>query len=511
MFLRCFAAAGAVAALLVVFSTANAAVVISAKPTKNISCTGGVCTPTAPSAVLNVNQLRILAATFPSVVVIADAQAEDIQIAVPLNWSYSKPFVLDAYRSLIIKNVVSLITHGSLVLRTNDGGTGGSLSFSEKGKIVFWDVKSSLSINSEQYTLVNSVGMLADEIAMNSSGLFALSNDYDASGDGVYTSVPVPDFSGKFEGLGNRISNLTITDTASGETGLFGTIGFNSEISDVSLMNARVTGTNAQWDSHDVGTLLGINYHGTVRNVHVAGSVKAGGTYAYAGGLVGHNEGGSLLNCFARVKVEITGASGGYAAGLAGFQNSGSTLNCGAAGPVDGGTSGNGVGGLIGWNLGSLAQSYAMGSVSEGANGASLGGLVASNQGSIDNSYATGNVTGDSQAYVGGLVGDNAQIISDSYARGAVQGGPEATIGGLIGYDYVNNSKISDSYWDMDTSGVTDPGHGAGNIQNDPGIAGLTDSQLKSRLPEGFDPEIWSLNAPINNGYPYLIANPPPK
>jgi hypothetical protein len=35
--------------------------------------------------------------------------------------------------------------------------------------------------------------------------------------------------------------------------------------------------------------------------------------------------------------------------------------------------------------------------------------------------------------------------------------------------------------------------------------------QLKSGLPEGFDPHIWGSNPNIDNGYPYLPANPPPK
>jgi hypothetical protein len=66
-------------------------------------------------------------------------------------------------------------------------------------------------------------------------------------------------------------------------------------------------------------------------------------------------------------------------------------------------------------------------------------------------------------------------------------------------------------YWDLDTSGISDPGQGAGNKSNDPGITGLTDPQLKNALPAGFDPKIWGQEAAINNGYPYLLANPPPK
>ena len=51
---------------------------------------------------------------------------------------------------------------------------------------------------------------------------------------------------------------------------------------------------------------------------------------------------------------------------------------------------------------------------------------------------------------------------------------------------------------------------GAGNVTNDPGITGLSDSQLKSGLPKGLSSRIWSENPNINGGLPYLIANPPP-
>jgi len=48
-------------------------------------------------------------------------------------------------------------------------------------------------------------------------------------------------------------------------------------------------------------------------------------------------------------------------------------------------------------------------------------------------------------------------------------------------------------------------------MADDPGITGLTDAQLKSGLPTGFDPSVWAQSPSINNGYPYLIANPPPQ
>ena len=38
---------------------------------------------------------------------------------------------------------------------------------------------------------------------------------------------------------------------------------------------------------------------------------------------------------------------------------------------------------------------------------------------------------------------------------------------------------------------------------------GLTTQQLQSALPTGIDPAIWGDEPNINNGYPYLLANPP--
>ena len=45
-----------------------------------------------------------------------------------------------------------------------------------------------------------------------------------------------------------------------------------------------------------------------------------------------------------------------------------------------------------------------------------------------------------------------------------------------------------------------------GNVS---GITGLTTVQFQSGLPAGFDPAVWAQSPGINNGFPYLIANPP--
>ncbi|MEI9932157.1 MAG: hypothetical protein WDM89_16845 [Rhizomicrobium sp.] len=63
-------------------------------------------------------------------------------------------------------------------------------------------------------------------------------------------------------------------------------------------------------------------------------------------------------------------------------------------------------------------------------------------------------------------------------------------------------------YWDLDTSGQK---QGCGEDTNCNGVTGLSDTQLKSDLPAGFEPNIWKEKPGTNGGYPYLIDNPPPQ
>jgi hypothetical protein len=90
-----------------------------------------------------------------------------------------------------------------------------------------------------------------------------------------------------------------------------------------------------------------------------------------------------------------------------------------------------------------------------------------------------------------------------------VSAGTGSSLGGLVGYDGSTAGSINDTYWDTDTSGISNLSQGAGNISNDPGITGLTTSQFQSGLPTGFNSSIWGENGTINDGFPYLLALPP--
>ncbi len=76
-----------------------------------------------------------------------------------------------------------------------------------------------------------------------------------------------------------------------------------------------------------------------------------------------------------------------------------------------------------------------------------------------------------------------------------------------MGYDG-DYSTFGSTYWVVDSS-KHNPKLPAGNKAKLEGVAGLTQAQLKSALPPGFDATIWGQSPDINNGYPYLRSNPP--
>jgi filamentous hemagglutinin family protein len=401
----------------------------------------------------------------------------NINVESALSWNSTATLTLDAYHSLNILAPIAVTGAGGLVLQYNDAATDGVLSFGFgstgfAGNVAFTDVianatQGSLNINSNVYTLANNVSQLSADISSNATGFYALANSYNASGDGTYAQSPISTtLTGTFEGLGNTISNLMVDDPTPGHyVGLFSQLGAGGAVHDIGLAVESITGgANGL-----VGGLVALSY-GTVFNVTTGGTVT-GGASSYDGGLEGYN--------------------------LATIENSFATN------ATAGGTSA-GAGGLVGYNEGTIETSYASGATTGGAH-AYVGGLVGYNGvANIQNSFAMGSASGGASAFVGGLVGYNdvSTTVQDSYATGAVSGGAGTYAGGLIGYDGANSGSISHSYWDMNTSGVTNAAQGAGYPGNDSGITGDTTAVLQTALPSGFSGSIWSVVPGVS--YPYL-------
>jgi hypothetical protein len=448
-----------------------------------------------------------------NVSLVSGSKAKDIKVETNLSSTIASRLTLDSYHSISVIRPVTVVGSGALTLTTNDGGTGGTLSFTAPGRVAFWDLGSSLVVNGVGYTLVGDIATLGSDIASNPSGHYALANNYDASVDGTYASSPIPStFTGAFEGLGNIISNLSI-HASHGHThiGLFAFIGTGGMVEDIGLTNVSV---RAGYSS-PVGALAAANY-GSVVNAYSRGFVR-GGNDTNVGGLIGLNTG---YVAWSHTSGNVIGGNlfvGGLIGDGANITRSYSTARVF-------GTTDAKVGGLVGELVGSLSESWTSGAVTvgddDGTDGppASAGGLICyffsywPDSGVFRNCYATGTVTGGANTNVGGLIGtllaNGRTLINLSYSTGQVVTGAAKYAGGPVGY--VDDDTFVDSYWDTDTSGITDLSDAVGNVPNKPGITGLTDAQLKSGLPSGFDPSIWAENPSINGGYPYLIANPPP-
>ncbi|MGA8363921.1 MAG: GLUG motif-containing protein, partial [Solirubrobacteraceae bacterium] len=365
------------------------------------------------------------------------------------------------------------------------------------------DTTSTLAINDRGYGLAKDVSSLASAVVLGWQNV-ALVNDYDAAGDGTYQGAAIPVIlSGSFEGLGHTLRNLSVSGDPANDAGMFELIG--NDARDFTLTNVNI----AVGDARSAGALAG-EVDGTISHVSVSGQVGAG-SGGSTGGLVGYAA-GSIVNSFS--SATVVSGSHGEAGGLAGRALSISFSQ--ASGNVTIGNHGA-AGGLAGkifspTGIPLVAQSFATGNVrSGGANNAdAIGGLVgqAGRDIAISDCYATGSVQAGGASRLGGLVGESdAQSIAGSYAIGAVTLNAagrhkQARVGGFIGDHGLG--ALSQDYWDVDSSGQ---GNACGQICQ--GVTGLTDAELKSGLPAGFDSAIWGQSAAINNGYPYLLANPP--
>jgi len=291
----------------------------------------------------------------------------------------------------------------------------------------------------------------------NLAGKYALGSDIDATATSGWNAgagfAPVGTFAGKFagvfDGLGHTVNSLTINRPASDGVGFFGATG-GGVIRNIGLLGGSMSGND------DVGALLGYNELAAViksySTAQISGSVRVGG-------LVGYNAMGNISNSYATGNVSGTSAS---------------------------------VGGLVGahsyWGGNWITDSYSTGSVTGNVNVGGLIGVVNSG-GSVTNSYSTGSVSGNN--VVGGLVGgsDVFSSISNSYATGSVNG--TTNVGGLIGG---NGGSITNSYWNITTSGQA----------TSDGGTGLTTAQMKQQASfSGWDfANTWRIYQ--GNSYPLL-------
>jgi filamentous hemagglutinin family protein len=271
----------------------------------------------------------------------------------------------------------------------------------------------------------------------------AISNSH-ATGDVTGTGNAVGGLVGN--NYGAPISNSYASGNIAGVGYVGGLVGQGGGVITNSYATGSVTGS-----SYDVGGLVGSQY-GSISNSHATGNVTGN---TNVGGLVGYNNGGSLVTTsFATGAVSGVGNGAGNVGGLVGNNYGGAISLSHATGTVTGSASSS-VGGLVGFNYGgaTITASYATGVVAGETN---VGGLAGSNTGTINNSDATGNVS-STNVTAGGLVGNNpGGTISNSYATGTVTG--SSYVGGLVGF---GSGTISNSHA---TGDVTSAGSFVGGL-----------------------------------------------
>jgi hypothetical protein len=509
-------------------------IAISTKATKNVSCSEGVCTPTAATAILNVSELnRLLVAG--NVTIATSAVAPDIFINAPFSWTSANALTLQAIGDITVNKAVSNAGPGPLDLEYDITGGGGALSFGNKGSISFMGLANPLTINGQSYLLAADIRTMARLIQDNPSGNFALARSYDARRDGTYSQSPIPTpFQGAFEGLGNMIRNVHVE--SSGQVGgLFyeteqtayvsnirfsgkveeeseanpvagglegvnnGTL-FGSSVPDSTLVFVSMAGDG----SCIAGGLVGTN-NGTVSFSHSSATVDASfdpsktDNTCYVGGLVGYDgsnvfSGGSVsysswgigsvsVSALSSGELEMGGLIGDICCDIASVANVSWTFATGNV--METGPGGCDCGGLVGRSEvgATIANSSAEGAVSANDNSV-VGGFIGNNvasgvEGQAAVNVAAGAVSGGTGCKCGGFAGVTAgggQLggeISNAQSYGTVLGGSGSYIGGFVGYDY-ESQDIYDSGWCTTSSGITDPSQGAGNVPNDPGITPFT-------------------------------------
>jgi hypothetical protein len=329
------------------------------------------------------------------------------------------------------------------------------------------------------------------------AGSYCLAKDIDGAGKPSF--VPVGSgaglFTGRLDGKGHAISNLTI-DSAENYVGLFG-LTDGATIENLRLVNVRVTSTG---DNASAGPVVGLmdgnGGAGVIRRVEVSGRVECTAANCFPGGLVGSTNGpGKILQSSSAARVIGTS----YAGGAAAFMFHATISRTHATGAVTCTANNCMAGGLVARASldASFDQCFATGPVSAfGGTDSRAGGLIAYTESGTDISrcYAEGSVRIGATGFAAGLIGqhNSGGPIDQVYSVGPVSSTGGQT-GGLI-YNSGGAPTITAAYWDTETSG---------QAASNGGGTGMTTAQLQTALPPGFG-AAWSITPGLS--YPFLVT-----
>ncbi|MDD3049907.1 MAG: T9SS type A sorting domain-containing protein [Candidatus Cloacimonetes bacterium] len=298
----------------------------------------------------------------------------------------------------------------------------------------------------------------------NSENRFRLVNSIDLSNDENFF---LPSFSGTFEGSNYAISNLSVNLDVNSSIGLFGIVN-QATIKNLIISDAEINGHSS----------LGIL------------AARCDSTYVF--------------NC--SVSGNITGSSVG---GLIGTASNTLIENCLFSGNLTGTEQ---TGGLVGWvGFSEIRESCSFGSVDGLLSIGGLTGVLISS--TLSDCFSFCSVTGNEKVggiahYVNGSIIDNCYFSGDIICDNAV--------GGLFAEEGDSLSIITNSFWNIESSGQAYSAGGTGKttaeMQNVATYTDLTSTGLDSPwdfIDNPFDDneteDIWGIDPNINDGYPYLV------
>ncbi len=250
---------------------------------------------------------------------------------------------------------------------------------------------------------------------------FILQNDVTVNSS--FKGIP-GEFNGVFDGNGKKISGFDAETS-----GLFKSLGENSEVKNLTVANAKITASDER-----TGIIAG-SANGKISGCDVTGTIDA--NYKQIGGIAGYLS-GSIENSSFSGTITSTYASGytNYATGgIAGYMGMEAAINaCVASGKITGDeTHFADVGGIVG-SQSTWAPVTNCISTMDITGFQNLGGIVGGSGNSIiSKCYSKGKISGDTA--VGGIIGNNASIVelSECYSVAEVSA-LNGTAGGIIGH-----------------------------------------------------------------------------
>ena len=351
-------------------------------------------------------------------------------------------------------------------------------------------------------------------------------------------------FTGRYDGNGYMINNLTINLLENQDIGLFWRLD-HANISLINIQNANVTGGSR------VGALAGHVNMISCGYCTVSGSVSGEDE---VGGLFGvMDSGGSISHCSFDGSVDGLGGSIG---GLVGTASNPGFESCTFSGSIHG--TEDGIGGFVGSSEEAFFTECSADATITGGN-SQVGGLIGNSHQDImigctvsgtitNNALQVGGIIGKAQnasvtttvslidiqagELAGGLIGEcSTSVVTNCYSRAQVQAantaggfigsclgastisscystglvGADSNAGGFMGQSS-DESMVNYCYWDMESSDMQDSAAGEGMSH-----AAMTIVPYPDDTYLGFDfDEYWmpDTNADINDGYPYLEYRP---